>query len=387
MAKPAVIALLVALASAFCCAEARAHQVSESYVMVAAGAAEVRVQCEVAVRDLQYVLGPARPAPLSSSPVSSSPLSSSGLPAILPDRPIPTEATIGPYVLGRLRLSADGQSLPLRLDGSSTEERRGIPYAILSLVAAAARPPREVTVDYGLFFEDDPKHHAIVYLQAGGREQTAVLGVDGRTHRFVLTESGSPLATFAVEGVHHIWAGHDHLLFLLVLLLPAVLKRDGGHLEGAPNLRAALVGVAKVVTAFTAAHSITLSLAALRVVRPPTTIVEVSIAVSVLFAAIHNLRPWLGGREWVLAFGFGLIHGFGFAGVLAEIGLPAGSLLAALAGFNLGVEAGQLAIVAVFVPLAFAVRGTWAYRTLGLRFGSVAAAGVAAFWIVQRATG
>jgi len=142
--------------------------------------------------------------------------------------------------------------------------------------------------------------------------------------------------------------------------------------------------VAKVVTAFTAAHSVTLSLAVLGVLAPPATLVEVAIAASVLLAALNNLYPWMRGREWVMAFGFGLIHGFGFAGVLAEVGLPAGAVAPALIGFNLGVEAGQLALVLLFVPLAFAVRDTWAYRTLLYRAGSLAIAAVAVLWIVER---
>ena len=359
-----------------------AHQVSESYLIVDVAADALSVQCEVALRDAQYVLDASRPSPGASAPISAA-----ALPPILPDRPVPSGAAIARYAIERLRVLADGQPIALEVEATSTEERRGLPYAILGLRAPLKSAPSHVIIDYGLFFEDDPKHHAVLYLNAGGREQTSILDLPRRRQSFELARPRRlrALLTFAGEGVHHIWAGYDHLLFLLVLLLPAVLRRESGRLQAATDLRAAFLEVVKVVTAFTVAHSITLSLAALRLVRPPTVLVEVLIAVSVLIAALNNLRPWLGGREWMMAFGFGLIHGFGFAGVLAELGLPAGALVVALAGFNVGVEAGQLAIVAVFVPLAFAARGTWIYRNVAFRFGSLAAAGIAAVWTVERA--
>ena len=109
-----------------------------------------------------------------------------------------------------------------------------------------------------------------------------------------------------------------------------------------------------------------------------------AIALSVMLAALNNLRPLVLGRRWVVAFAFGLVHGFGFASVLADLGLPQDALLVALVGFNLGVEAGQLAIVAVFLPLAFRMRRTWVYRRMILLGGSAAIALVAAVWLVER---
>jgi hypothetical protein len=145
------------------------------------------------------------------------------------------------------------------------------------------------------------------------------------------------------------------------------------------------VEVAKVVTAFTVAHSITLSLAALSVVVLPSRLVESGIALSVLLAALNNLHPVVANGRWIAAFGFGLLHGFGFAGALHDLGLPAGSLALSLFGFNLGVEAGQLAIVVVFLPLAFLLRSTWAYRRMLFAGGSVAIAAIAVVWLVERA--
>ena len=113
-----------------------------------------------------------------------------------------------------------------------------------------------------------------------------------------------------------------------------------------------------VVTAFTLAHSITLTLAALRLVELPSRLVESAIAASVVLAAVNNLVPVVERRRWMVAFAFGLIHGFGFASVLAELGLPQETLVLSLLGFNLGVELGQLAIVAVFLPTAYALRNT-----------------------------
>jgi len=139
------------------------------------------------------------------------------------------------------------------------------------------------------------------------------------------------------------------------------------------------------VTSFTVAHSITLSLAALGMISLPSRLVESAIAVSVVLAALNNLIPLVGGRRWLVAFAFGLIHGFGFASVLAELGLPRDALVLALVGFNLGVEAGQLSIVAGFLPLAYFLRRGWFYRQVILFGGSTAIAAIAMVWLLERA--
>jgi hypothetical protein len=123
----------------------------------------------------------------------------------------------------------------------------------------------------------------------------------------------------------------------------------------------------------------------LGVISLPSRLVESTIAASVVIAALHNVFPLFRERRWVMAFVFGLIHGFGFAGVLSDLGLPQDALILALIGFNLGVEAGQLAIVAVFLPLAFALRHTFIYRRIVLTGGSLVIAALALVWFAERA--
>jgi hypothetical protein len=199
------------------------------------------------------------------------------------------------------------------------------------------------------------------------------------------TSAWETLRQYVVEGTWHIWIGFDHILFLVALLLPAVLVRRDQAWNPSPGLGRAALEVLKVVTAFTLAHSITLSLAVLGFVSLPSRLVESVIAASVVAAALNNLRGTVDRRRWVVAFVFGLVHGFGFASVLAELGLPQGALALALVGFNVGVELGQLAIVAAFLPVAFALRATSFYRVGVLRFGSLCVAALAGWWFVQRA--
>ena len=139
-----------------------------------------------------------------------------------------------------------------------------------------------------------------------------------------------------------------------------------------------------MVTAFTVAHSITLSLATLGWISLPSRWVESAIAASVVLAALNNVWPVFHGRRWIVAFGFGLIHGFGFASVLADLGLPQGALALALLGFNVGVELGQLAIVAAFLPLAYLLRRSAFYQRAVMRAGSLLIAALAAAWLVER---
>jgi hypothetical protein len=143
--------------------------------------------------------------------------------------------------------------------------------------------------------------------------------------------------------------------------------------------------VLRIVTAFTVAHSMTLSLAALDVVRLPSRFTESAIAASVVVAAANNVIPILREDRWVAAFALGLLHGFGFSATLVDLGLPRSSLVLTLLGFNLGVEVGQIAIVAVFLPLAFAARKTLSYRRFVLVGGSLAIVALASVWFVERA--
>ena len=186
------------------------------------------------------------------------------------------------------------------------------------------------------------------------------------------------------EGIWHIWLGFDHLLFLVTLLLPAVLIRQGDQWKAVPDFAIALREVASIVTAFTVAHSLTLSLATVGLIWLPSRLVESAIAGSVVLAGIANLYPRITQRRWLMAFGFGLIHGFGFAAVLSDLGLPTDSLLMSLMSFNIGVEIGQLVIVVGLLPLAYALRDSRSYQTLVLRAGSIAIILVALAWLAER---
>lgn len=261
-------------------------------------------------------------------------------------------------------------------------------YAVLSRSWNCEGSPQALTLGYRLFAASDPTHRGIARLERGVEPpQLLVLPPDGRPQQLKLGDGAAALGLggFFLEGVHHIWIGIDHVLFLLVLLLPAVLLRLSVSWAPAPVLRPALVEVVGVVTAFTVAHSITLGLAVFGLLDPPSRWVESLIAASVLLAALNNLWPVVKQARWKLSFVFGLIHGFGFAGALRDLGLGEASLAGPLLMFNLGVEAGQLAIVAVFVPLAWLLRKQSFYSRWLLGGGSLLAAALALVWLLERA--
>lgn len=262
-------------------------------------------------------------------------------------------------------------------------------YLWLPFTAACGTRPTQLQIDYRLMQDIDPSHRGLLTVTAWGATQTGVLG-GGSGSSLIRLDHPSAWGAFteyAKTGVWHIWSGIDHLLFLLSLLLPAVLKRRNQQWEAVPLARPAFMNILKVVTAFTVAHSVTLSLAAFDVVRLPSRLTESVIAASIIVAALNNIFPKVTEGRWRIAFAFGLLHGFGFASVLADMGLPAGARVVSLVAFNLGVELGQLAVVVAVMPLAYAVRASAFYRSTVMRWGSSAIAGLALVWLVQRAVG
>ena len=185
-------------------------------------------------------------------------------------------------------------------------------------------------------------------------------------------------------GMQHIAEGTDHLLFLLALLLPAPLLLRNGTWAGPVSVRLCLLRIGAVVTAFTVGHSVTLAVGALNVVHVPSRAVEVLIAVSILVSAAHALRPLFPGREAVIAGCFGLVHGMAFAGTLAELGLGRWDRVASILGFNLGIEAMQLVVVAVALPPLILLSRTRLYPSIRI-IGALFAGCVAAAWVAQRA--
>lgn len=291
------------------------------------------------------------------------------------------------YARDHLEVRAGGEPCALGSMQLGAARRSDAGYAALSFsVTCGDAAPSALVVTYDALFALDPLHRAFVTLSQDGSAETVVVTDDARRRQLAVQPGTAWRAAgeFLRDGIWHIWIGADHILFLLALLLPSVLQRRSGRWLPEDSARRVVRDVTAVVSAFTVAHSLTLMLATFGLVRLPSRWVEVSIAVSIVLVALNNLVPVLAGR-WPLAFGLGLLHGLGFSSVLMDLGLPARHVAAALLGFNLGVEVGQLAIVAVFLPLAFLVRASPLYRRAALVAGSVAVAVVGAWWAIERA--
>ena len=347
-----------------------AHKPSDSYLTLDLGGGRETGRWDVALQDLEYAVG--LDADLDGAVTWGE----------LRDR----HHAVAEYVLARLEVSRGSETCALSPTGQLVDHHSDGAYSVLRFDIDCPESGEPLRVDYGLFFDLDPTHRGLLHVASSGEVETAVLAPDRPS--FELAPGGRGVGpTFADywrEGLWHIWIGTDHILFLLALLLPAVMCRRDGEWRAVESLRPAVSEVVRIVTAFTVAHSITLAIAALGWVELPSRWVESAIAATVVLAAAHNLRPFLPVKGWLVAFALGLIHGFGFAGVLADLGLPARSLTVALLGFNVGVEAGQLAIVAAFLPLAFLLRESRFYRRAVLGAGSFAVLTIAAAWLVER---
>jgi hypothetical protein len=348
-----------------------AHQPGESYLNLRIEKEKLTGQWDIALRDLEQTIG----------------LDANHDGSVTWEELRARQKQIGAYALAHLKLKAnDALVTPVLTEPEVAEHPDGV-YTVVNFEATHLPHTQSLEVTYRLFFKEHPQHRGLMNLSCGStNDQLAVFSPARMTQRFecAVPSRWREFTSFGGEGVWHIWMGFDHILFLLALLLPSVLRRDGGRWVVQPAFRPAFVSVLRIVTAFTIAHSITLSLAAAQAIELPSRLVESVIAASVVLAAANNLYPVVQDRGWLVAFGFGLIHGFGFASVLTEFGVKQGALLLPLVGFNLGVELGQLVIVMLFLPFAFALRGSWFYQHATLRIGSMAVMVISSTWMFER---
>jgi len=352
---------------------AQAHKSSDSYVWLSSDGAALTGRWDIALRDLDYAIG----------------LDGDGDGAITWGEVKAHREAIAAYALSRLAVSSGGMRCSLRMDDINIAEHSDGNYASLVLTGSCPATILEVVLKYDLLFDLDAQHRGLLNLTIGKNgARTGIFAPDRRE----LTFEGGASGAFAVfeqylrEGIRHVWTGFDHLLFLAGLFVPAVLRRQrGGGWIPVDSLGSALRESAGIVTAFTIAHAATLTLAATGAFSPPTRIVESLVAATVLFAGLNNLVPMVQKRLYLLAGGFGLIHGAAIAGALIELGLPASGRVWALLAFNLGVETAQLVLVAVIVPITFQYRNVPAFRNWVVVPSSlfVALAGLA--WLIQRA--
>jgi hypothetical protein len=296
------------------------------------------------------------------------------------------EAELRALLLRSLAITADSLPCRLQLAPKPMEWDTKWNNVRFHIVAECPVAPKRIGLECNLLFDKDPTHRAYFSIEDDRVTNVGVFRANLRSVTVSVRQFHflDVMLEFTREGIWHIWTGPDHILFLLALLLPAGLLRVGAGWTPRVGLWRCAEEVLKVVTAFTVAHSATLALSFFGVLRPPAQWVEVGIALSVFAAAWNNLRPFLPGRAWVMALSFGLVHGLGFAGALNNLSLPRHARLLALGTFNIGVEIGQLGIVAVMLPVLYAAsRRRW-YPRFVMGIGSLAIAWMAVLWILER---
>ncbi|WP_248928081.1 HupE/UreJ family protein [Paenibacillus hamazuiensis] len=280
-------------------------------------------------------------------------------------------AALEAYIRAHLELETPSGPLPLALNSIETTEKTGIPAVSFRLSFAGQSAVTGLTIRYSLLFDDaDPLHLNFAVITRGNDMDQTVFDTMNRIYHYepmVRTNMLGSAWTFFVQGLKHILGGYDHLLFLLSLVLVAQKLKE----------------IVKIVTAFTIAHSITLFLAATGHIAADSRWIESGIALTIAYVAVENMTARSFRLRWPVTFLFGLIHGMGFAGAIGEIGLPEQYMISSLLSFNIGVETGQLALVALALPLLLRLQRSPRYRT-GVVGASALVLLVALYWFLQR---
>lgn len=261
---------------------------------------------------------------------------------------------------------------------------QGERFARLDLDIACARPMVEMAIEYDLFFDMDQMH---IGLLSVGDEVVNLTSDNSRFEYWIGEQPVTGIADFIRSGVEHILYGIDHILFLVSLLVMAVIARDPESGWAVRGLRDQIAYTGVIVTSFTLAHSITLIGAALGWFALPSRFVESAIAASIVYVAIENVVRPDPPRRYAITFGFGLVHGLGFAAMLSPL-LPPEGVIFPLLTFNLGVEIGQLAIVLVAMPVLWMLAskiGANTYRRYVLPTAGAVLASVGLIWLIERA--
>ncbi|MEM1106296.1 MAG: HupE/UreJ family protein [Pseudomonadota bacterium] len=372
--------VLVSLLAAFVAAEAAAHRLNESYVYFNVTDTSLAGRVEATLTDINKVI----------------PIDANGDGVLTGAEFEARQDEILAYFAERLTLSIEGIIQPEQFTTTTFLEIDVDTFALMQFeVPSITDTPDGVEMEYRFLFDTvEPTHRGFALIESNTRT-----GVENNEAQFslifgpsdgaqTLSLIGRPgfeiFMEFIRHGIWHIWIGYDHILFLIALLLSSVMIRRNGIWAPADTFGDAFWTVVKIISLFTVAHSITLSLAALGVVTLSVTLVEAIIAISIAIVALDNIIPRFHHRAWVVVFAFGLFHGFGFANVLEPLGVDQNSKLVALAGFNIGVEIGQIVIVAAVFPLLFLIRRWQLYPMLILRLASAALIAIALFWFVER---
>lgn len=305
------------------------------------------------------------------------------------------EAQIVQFIQDSLVLQAAQKTCVLSMpEGLRSDNHFDEGYLSVSLwVDCKKQRLDNLTVSYTGIFDQDPEHKLIVNVtgdEAGAEKNSLgvashVLSVNQQQVNIDLASSNwfSVLSSYMYQGIVHIFIGIDHILFLVVLVLTSVLIFQNGQWKAKLDNKQVIKDTAWIITAFTLAHSITLSATALGWIAPSSRWVEFGIAISIVVTALNNLWPVVTRLSWI-TFGFGLLHGMGFASVLGELGLSQKHTLLSILAFNLGVEVGQLMILLVLLPVLFICRSKIWYAKYGLKIGSIVIGLIAINWSIQR---
>jgi hypothetical protein len=366
-----------------------AHSPDQSYLYLRIYKESIEGRYELTAKDMNKAMGLGLPVELSLELVK------------------PHLTTIYNYIKSRSNLKAGGKTFNIKFTEPTLlalkDEQDYIRFNFE--LEGIEEVPDELDIYYNLLFDRDDKHKGMLIIEynwkAGIVDNEALFSnvySKDDTQQSLSLKDASVLKGFIALvklGVWHIWIGLDHILFIFALILPSVVRRRNKDVplslstlhdswEPVDKFKPAFMYIVKIITFFTIAHSITLALASLKIINMPSWFVESIIALSIALAAFHNIKPILKSKEWLIAFGFGLFHGFGFASVLGEKGLGGDYLVLSLLGFNIGVELGQLLIICMIFPFLFLLRRQKLYPFI-IKYGSIVLIFISIYWFIERA--